>query len=130
VRSLSSHLERGAPDVRAAFAAIEALLAGVGPHSLVAVKTMIVIRAGSNFGGVVIHREHLDLGIMLPRPLSHARVFKTETLGPRKHAHYVRLATPGDVDGEVEAWLREAYETAVKPAPPARTSGKRGGPEG
>jgi hypothetical protein len=109
IRSVAAHLDIAAPDVRAAFAALQNVLADLGTHSVVAVKTMIVLRAASNFGGVVVRRGRLDLGFILTRPLQHPRVYKTEALGARKYAHHVHLRSAADVDAEVVAWMREAY---------------------
>lgn len=86
----------------------------IGPHAVVPVKTMIVIRAGSNFAGLTLRRDTVDLGFILPRTLAHARIHKTDRLGPSKYAHHVRLASTAEIDAQVKRWLREAYK-ALRP---------------
>lgn len=84
-----------------------------GPHSVVPLKTMIVVRAASNFASLVVRRETLEVGFILPRTLSNHRIHKTERLGPTKHAHHTRLVSAADVDAQLVKWLREAYDAGA-----------------
>jgi hypothetical protein len=110
VRSLEAHLERASPPVRETFEALREVLDKIGPHGVVPVKTMILLRAVSNFGNVTIKRNALDLEFASSRALSHARIRKSQQLGPARFTHHVRLTGPGDVDGRVARWLKAAYE--------------------
>ena len=56
VRSLEAHLERASPLVRETFQALSEVLDEIGPHGVVPVKTMILLRGVSNFGAVTIRR--------------------------------------------------------------------------
>jgi hypothetical protein len=89
-------------------------LNGIGPHAVVPVKTMILLRATSNFAGLVVRRETLDLEFMLPRAVAHRRIRKSARLGPSKYSHHTRLTSTTDVDATLKAWLREAYELCVR----------------
>ena len=109
VMTLSHHLDRASPEVRDGYQAVIDLLSSLGPFRVVPVKTMIVLTAMRNFGGITVRKESLDLGFFLERALDHARVHKSERLSPRKYAHHVRVAGPQDVDSEIAEWLREAY---------------------
>ena len=99
--------------MRKAFSVLTGVLDRLGPHELVPVKTMILLSATANFGGVVVRRGSLDLGFFLTRRLQHPRVNKVERLSPRKFAHHVHLSGPAEVDQEVVAWLTEAYVDCV-----------------
>ena len=110
VSSVASHLDRASAEVKETVRALLDALVAVGPHAVVPVKTMIVLRAASNFGGLVIRRKTLDVGFFLGRTLAHPRIHKTERIAPKKYAHHTRLSAPVDVDAQLVEWLREAYE--------------------
>jgi uncharacterized protein DUF5655 len=86
--------------------------ARLGPHTVVPLKTMIVLRTASNFASLVVRRATLEVGFILPRNLTHRRIHKTERLAPTKYAHHTRLSSPADIDAQLAKWLQEAYETA------------------
>jgi hypothetical protein len=109
--------------VRETFEALCAVLGKIGPHGVVPVKTMILLRAASNFGGVTITRDALDLEFASTRALSHARIRKSQQLGPARFSHHVRLTEPRHVDASVARWLKAAYELGCgrrKPGPETR----------
>ena len=109
VRALAAHLDRASDSVRDTFAALHDALSTIGPLNIVPVKTMILLRATANFGGVVVRRDALHVEFVLPRALSHQRIYRSERLGPDKHTHHIRLGSPSEVDGELVAWLQESY---------------------
>jgi uncharacterized protein DUF5655 len=117
VRPLAAHLDRGSAQVQEIAADVLDVLARLGPHGVVPVKTMILVRATSNFGGLIVRRDALDVRFILPRPLSHGRIRKTERMGPSKYAYEVRLLSAADVDAQLKGWLREAYDVAAEAAP-------------
>jgi hypothetical protein len=113
VATLASHLERASPDVKQTFIALQDALAEIGPHGLVPVKTMILLRATANFGNIVVRRQCLHLEFVLGRSLDHGRIDKRQPLGPRRWTHHMSLTSPADVDAQVVRWLRESYQTVV-----------------
>ena len=113
VRSLEAHLERASPTVRATFEALREALREIGPHGIVPVKTMILLRGVSNFGGVTIKRDALDLQFFSSRALTHPRIRKSDPYGTSRLAHHVRLVAPDDVDARVARWLKEAYDMST-----------------
>jgi hypothetical protein len=114
VRSLAAHVDRGSPQVKELVGVVLGAFARLGPHAVVPLKTMIVVRTASNFASLVVRRETLEVGFILPRNLTHQRIHKTERLAPEKYAHHTRLSSPADIDKQLAAWLREAYEGAVR----------------
>ena len=112
--TLASHLERGSTEVKNTFTALQTALATVGPHGVVPVKTMILLRATANFGGVVVRRDCLHVEFVLTRSLDHGRIHKRQPLGPHRYTHHVRLTSPADVDDQLIAWLRESYQSVVR----------------
>ena len=96
------------------------MLGKIGPHGVVPVKTMILLRAVSNFGGVTIKRDALDLEFAASRALSDARIRRSQQYGPTRFSHHVRLTGPADVDASVARWLKAAYEMGCgRTKPPA-----------
>lgn len=114
VRSLASHLDRASPPVKELATVVLDTLADIGPHAVVPVKTMIVVRAASNFAGLVMRRNSVDVAFFLPRMLNSTRIHKIEKVGPSKYAHHTRLTSIGDVDAQLIKWLREAYEVGAR----------------
>jgi len=117
LRSLAAHLDRASTQIRETFDALTDALSRIGPHAVVPVKTMIVVRAGSNFAGVVVRKDSLDVEFVLRRSISHPRIRKTDQVGPTKFSHHTRLSSPADVDSRLESWLREAYAISARVSP-------------
>ena len=113
VRSLAAHVDRASPQVKEIVSIMLERLDDLGPHAVVPLKTMIVVRAGSNFASLVVRRETVEVGFILPRTLNNRRIHKTERLGPTKYAHHARLLSPADVDAQLAGWLREAYDAVT-----------------
>jgi len=114
VRSLDSHVGRGSEEVQAAFESLQRVLTKLGPHTMVPVKTMVVLRAGSNFGGLTFGRSFLDVSFFLSGPLDSPRVRGREVISATKIAYRVRISTRRDVDAELTGWLRQAYRECVR----------------
>ena len=89
-----------------------ALLEAVGGFGRVEVqlkKTSIHLVAGSAFAGVHPMKNRLRLNIRTDRPISGGRVVKTEQISARRFHNEVDLRSAAEVDGELLAWLRDAY---------------------
>ena len=54
------------------------------------------------------------LSIALPREVASPRVKEIVHPSPRVWMHHLELHDPGEVDDEVRAWLREAWEHAAR----------------
>ncbi len=120
VTTLATHLARASAEVKNTVAVLQDALAAIGPHATVPVKTMILLRATANFGSIVVRRECVHLEFVLTRALDHARIYKRDSLGPRRYTHHVRLASPADVDEQVVSWLRESYRSVAGHEPGRR----------
>jgi hypothetical protein len=113
--TLGAHLDRASPAVRQTVEAIQVCLTRIGPHALVPVKTMILLRSSANFGALVVRRDAVHVEFVLSRPIEHPRIGKRQPYGPRRHSHHVRLTSPHEVDAELAGWLRESYCVVVEP---------------
>ncbi len=114
VSTLATHLARASADVKNTVAALQDALSTIGPHAVVPVKTMILLRATANFAGIVVRRDCVRLEFVLTRSLDHARIHRRDPLGPRRYTHHIRLASPADVDDKLVSWLGESYLVVAK----------------
>ena len=80
-----------------------------GPVTLAPARTRIGFQARMIFAAVTVRPDRLDAHVVLARRLDHPRFHKVESLSPRNHVHHFRIRAAGEIDGDVRAWLREAY---------------------
>jgi hypothetical protein len=73
-------------------------------------KTRLVAVARVRFAGLYPRKADFLASFALHRWLDSRRIVKTVDYGPRWRAHYVRIASAADVDGELRAWLRESHD--------------------
>jgi hypothetical protein len=73
-------------------------------------KQSVLLRSRGGFLGVHPKRDRLDLQIVTDRVIRGPRVTKVDRVSARRFHVHVRLATEKDVDAELLAWLREAYD--------------------
>jgi hypothetical protein len=62
------------------------------------------------FAGVdSISDRGMTFAFGLPRPLRHPRIRKIEDYGGGWYGHWMRIASPTELDAELLGWLRESY---------------------
>lgn len=49
-----------------------------------------------------------------PRRLTSRRIRRVERFSPKWYGHYMRISSPEQLDEEVRAWLREAYQVGAQ----------------
>jgi hypothetical protein len=107
---LRSHLAAAGPLARRTYDAILRAIRACGPFTAVPTKSGINLMVRTSLGGVKLARGHVDLGLVLQRRVEHPRLKLRVQLSPRSVAYCVRVTHPREVDAEVRAWIREAYE--------------------
>ena len=108
--TLEDHLRGKPAEVVALYRAFEQAVLGLGDDvEIEAVKGRVEFRARIRFAGCTIQRKGLRCAVLLPRVLPHPRFVRIESPMPTQHPHYFRIDGPEDLDGEVRAWLEEAY---------------------
>ena len=100
------------PAVRAAYDKVLSSLAKVGPVVIEPKKTSIHLVRETGFAGAHPKKAWLDLTIRSEKPIKSARVRAQEQVSKNRWHQDVRLTSPKDVDAEVVAWLKSAYELA------------------
>ncbi len=106
---LDRHFARTSPQVRAAFDAVLAAVAAIGPVQVLAEKTRIALQVRMSFAAFMPRRHWLNGHLVLARRIDSPRFTRIDTFSPRNVVHAFRLTTPAEVDEEFTGWLAEAY---------------------
>jgi hypothetical protein len=108
--SVEEHFERKDATVRATYDALLRVARGFGHVVEEPKKTSIHLVADTAFAGVATRRTKLLLTIKSPIEIKNPRIAKCEKLSANRWHFELHLESPKDVDADVEAWLRRAYE--------------------
>jgi len=101
---------KSSPAVRATYEAILEASRALGRVVVEPKKTSIHLVRSTAFAGIATRRNALILTLKAGAPISSPRVHRSEqTSAHRWHVEF-RLSTSAEVDGDIRAWLREAYE--------------------
>jgi len=73
-------------------------------------KTSIHLANRFGFAGVYTRKDYINLEIHLNHKLANKRVAKVEQASANRYHHTIKLSDVKEVDKELLAWLREAYE--------------------
>lgn len=106
---LARHFTGKSSEVRATYDRLVAVVARIGPFSVLPEKTRIALHVRMSFAALMPRQRWLDGHVVLPRKLDSPRFRRVEAYSPHNVVHAFRLGSPEEVDDEVEAWLREAY---------------------
>jgi hypothetical protein len=86
-----------------------------GPVTVNVNKTRISFQGRVRFAGVAgLRKDALVAGFWLKRRIASPRFTTVEFIPPNNYVYRFRLADRADLDAEVEAWLREAYEVGAQ----------------
>jgi hypothetical protein len=108
----------GHPDGQGVAAAVAQAVESVGPHEVRVSRSQVAFRHRTGFaylwrpGQYVTSDVPAVLSIALPREVASPRWKEVVHPAPRTWMHHLELRLPDEVDGEVRAWLVEAYDAA------------------
>lgn len=91
---------------RALLAALRPLL---GEFQVEVKKTSVHLARQSAFAGVHFRRKHLIVTIKAASPIASPRIVKVEQVSKNRWHCEVKLASGVEVDGELKAWIKDAY---------------------
>jgi hypothetical protein len=111
--SVEAHFEGKAPQVRAIYDRLLAALREFGEVHEAPKKGSIHLDRVSGFAGVYTQKNSITLHFRTAQKIENARIAKVEQLSARRFKHTVKLERESDVDAELLAWLKDAYELAV-----------------
>jgi len=76
-------------------------------------KTSIHLVNTTAFAGVATRMNSIIMTIKSDRQISNTRIHKSQQTSARRFHHEVRLTSPAEIDAELLAWLRNAYELSA-----------------
>jgi hypothetical protein len=120
---LDAHLQGRSAEVVALFDGFRELVERCGPVVVIPEKTRIAFQVRMSFAAVTLRRAWLDGHVVLAHRLDHPRFSRIDTISPRNHVHYFRIRSPDELDGEVAAWVAEAYRVGEQRHLRARPEG-------
>jgi hypothetical protein len=87
----------------------------IGPITVNVNKTRISFQRRVRFAGVAgTTKDALVCGFWLKRRIASPRFSRVEFIPPNNYVYQFRVADLADFDGEVEAWIREAYAVGAQ----------------
>ena len=111
---LDAHFTGAAPDVRATFDRVLAVVRKLGPVMVLPEKTRIALHVRMSFAALMPRRRWLNGHLVLARRVESPRFVRVETYSPRNVLHAFRLVEPADVDVEFASWLTESYRVGCQ----------------
>jgi len=106
-------LVAASPMARHLYNELLAAVTPIGPFQKEVKKTSIHLVRGSAFVGVHPRKEHLLLTIKAEKPIQSARISKTEQVSKNRWHLDLKIASNKEIDAELIAWLRQAYDLCL-----------------
>ena len=110
--TVESHFAKKDPSVLATYRRVLDVARALGPVAEEAKKTSIHLVRHTAFAGVATRRSSLVLTLKSASDIRSPRVEKREQTSANRWHVEVRLTAPAEVDRQLTAWLRAAYELA------------------
>ena len=110
--SVESHFTKKDPAVLAMYRRVLGAARALGPVTEDAKKTSIHLVRRTAFAGIATRRSSLILTLKSATDIRSPRVEKREQASANRWHVEIRLAAPAQVDRQLTAWLRAAYELA------------------
>ncbi len=105
---LAELLAEASDHAAAIYDAVTAALAEAGTFRVHPQRTRIAFISRMTFASLRLARRWADLDLVLDGPVDDERVRRIDLYGPTSFGHRVRIVDRGEVDRDVEGWLRRA----------------------
>src|SRR5687768_12510358 len=109
VSALDALFEGRTPELRAVYERLIAALREFGPVREAPKQTSIHLEKNSGFAGIHPRKNALNLEFRTDYPIENPRVVRQQQLSARRYEHTVKLERAEDIDEQLIAWLRDAY---------------------
>jgi hypothetical protein len=110
--TLADWRSRMGPKARALYDRFESLIAACGEYYVSPAKTRIAFMGRIRFANIYrLNEQEMVITFALSRPLSGRRFTKIEEVVPGWFAHRMRITDPGQLDEQVQRWIRRSYRT-------------------
>ena len=107
--SVKDHFVNKDPSVRTLCDQLLSMLQALDPVTEDPKQTSIHLNRKSALAGVETCKDGLLLNIKSDHPIQSPRIEKAEQISAKRFHHKVRISSPGDLDEELNSWLKEAY---------------------
>ena len=95
--------------VRSIYHRLLEVLHTLGPFQEEPKKTSIHLVRTAGFAGVHPRKSYLYLNLRTDYPIDNPRISKSEQVSKNRFHNEMKLASPGEIDEELLAWLKDAY---------------------
>jgi hypothetical protein len=116
---LADHFKGKDPALRKLFDRFRALVRKSGPVTVYAQKTRIIFQTRARFTGFSVKKHWLDGAFWFKRRVEHPRFYRIELIPPGDYIHRFRLTKLSEIDGDLAAFVREAYAVGRQELPEA-----------
>ncbi len=108
--TLQEWKDRMGPRACKLYCQFEKMIAACGQYYVAPAKTRIAFLARVRFAGITSLSENgMTITFALPHALHSARFAKVDEIVPGWWVHRLRITDAGQLDGELQSWLRESY---------------------
>jgi len=107
---LKTLFSKSEPHVLKLFRKFARMVRACGPVRMIPQKTRAVFQVRVRFAGCYPRKSHLLCAIALPRRVNSPRFVKIHEYTPRFIGHHFRIYSEGELDDELQGWLRESYQ--------------------
>jgi hypothetical protein len=106
---ISDHFLDRKSNIYKTYRKIVKYIRALGPITVYAQKTRIVIMKRVRFAGFMARKDHLDFSLWMTKKINHPLLKKTETFGDNSFGIHFRLTDPDQIDDKIEGWIKETY---------------------
>ncbi len=102
------------PHVLQLYKKLETMVLACGPVIIEPKRTGIAFQVRVRALGCVPRKSYLKVGFAFAEQRQHPRFQKVKTYSPHWYTHWIHVRSEQELDGEVEAWIRDAYARAAQ----------------
>lgn len=111
--TVQQHFDKCSPAISATYSRLLDAASKLGPFHEDPKKTSIHLVRKTAFAGIATRKTALILTLKSSSDIESIRIVRREQASPNRWHLEIRLEKPQQVDLELEAWLKNAYELAA-----------------
>jgi hypothetical protein len=96
--------------LRPAWDEIFRTVSGFGKVQLSSMEHAIIVSVKSSFMAFKTRKEYAELEILMDEEFNKFPFYKTFHVSKSRVAHFIRIQTSAEIDEQLKAWLKRAYE--------------------
>src|SRR5258708_26789182 len=109
--SIEALFERKSPEVKTLYYHLLDALRQFGDFNEVPKSSYILLKKASAFVAIYPRKSHFNLEFIVNYLISDPRLKKELVLSPHRIAYTLKIEQHSDIDEQVLAWLKDAYES-------------------